>query len=278
MADKLLRVTLIDVGWGDSIFIEALDGESRSLALIDSNDTTYRLSSFMYIDKYFTRNEIEVQRGMFDFIMLSHFHTDHYQGLKRLFKEFGAEWFLYPRTIVDRISGHDLLRYATRYDYINRHQAVDRRDTIEFGPVNIRCLWPLEHTEPEDDENNNSAVLLLTLGEVSVVLSGDAEGVVWEHIADNIPDNTRFFKVPHHGSVNGTFHRGGHPWFDKCPGKAVLGISAHKYGRFDHPNTEVIDLFQENNRHFCRTDEQYHITFETNGKDSWIKYAKKVVV
>ena len=42
-----LKATLIDVGWGDSIFLETDDGSGNRLyALIDSNDTS-TLRSFI---------------------------------------------------------------------------------------------------------------------------------------------------------------------------------------------------------------------------------------
>ena len=37
-----LRLTMIDVGWGDSLFLESIDGRGTShYALIDCNDSTY---------------------------------------------------------------------------------------------------------------------------------------------------------------------------------------------------------------------------------------------
>jgi hypothetical protein len=51
-----LEVTLIDVGWGDSIFIETNDDNNDSqYALIDSNDTTTLRSTYIFLKKYFKK-------------------------------------------------------------------------------------------------------------------------------------------------------------------------------------------------------------------------------
>jgi hypothetical protein len=51
-----LRLTMIDVGWGDSIFLESIDsgGQSRH-ALVDCNDTV--LSIVLYLPEALLREE-----------------------------------------------------------------------------------------------------------------------------------------------------------------------------------------------------------------------------
>ena len=71
----------------------------------------------------------------------------------------------------------------------------------------MQVLWPIPGNVLSN-ENDNSVVLASphALGNVSFVLTGDAEADgVWTQIANRIPSNTRFFKVPHHGSDNGVF-------------------------------------------------------------------------
>jgi competence protein ComEC len=136
----------------------------------------------------------------------------------------------------------------------------------------MQVLWPPYNTI-DHNENNNSIVLVLTLGNISFVLTGDAEEDVWSQIAGQIPGNTRFFKVPHHGSVNGTFDDNGNtPWFNNCPVNAHLGISCH-ISRHVFPDQEVIDLFETNNRSYFRTDNHYHLTFHTDGNSVNVKYS-----
>ena len=113
---KELYVTLIDVGWGDSIFLEYHDSNSPNLyALIDSNDTTYNRSSFIFIKKYFERQGIDIDssKPIFDFILLSHAHTDHGEGLKAIMRYFGTKNFWYPKSLKWSSLAY-LLQYSNR--------------------------------------------------------------------------------------------------------------------------------------------------------------------
>jgi hypothetical protein len=53
---RSLNVTLIDVGWGDSILLESIDSNDNSYyALIDSNDSTNFRSSYIFLKKYLVK-------------------------------------------------------------------------------------------------------------------------------------------------------------------------------------------------------------------------------
>ena len=132
-------------------------------------------------------------------------------------------------------------------------------------------LWPSDGLFPEN-ENNNSVVLTLTLGNASMVLTGDLEGDVWTQIAGQVPSNTLFFKVPHHGADNGTFDGSRTPWLDRLGADARLAISSH-IRPFQHPDRTVTDEFDRRNLQYYRTDEQYHLEFETDGQQLRVKYS-----
>jgi competence protein ComEC len=269
---------MIDVGWGDSIFIESQDNNGDwHYGLIDSNDTTTLRSSHIFLKRHFERDRVRIaqQKPIFEFVMLTHAHSDHSVGLKALMREFGTEHFWYTKS--KKLNAFtDLLKYSNRSDNVGAHQAVDSDHILpDFGDVKMKLLWP-ENDEDKisRNENNNSAVLSLTLDDVSIVLTGDAEAEVWNAVAHDIPANTHFFKVPHHGSRNGTFEPNTDDpvWITQCPDKATLGISSHAM-RFGHPHHEVVKLFKDNDRDILRTDEHYHITIETDGANVTKKYS-----
>ncbi|MCD6162575.1 MAG: MBL fold metallo-hydrolase [candidate division Zixibacteria bacterium] len=272
-----LEATLIDVGWGDSIFIEADDNSGQKhYALIDSNDTTYMLSSFIYLKRYFEKQKIKYAdvKPVFDFIILTHAHSDHGQGLKKIFREFGTKHFWYSKSNnLGVLAG--LMKYSNRSKNVENHKAVNNHTPLplsSLGDVEMKVLWPPPN-HIENDENNNSVVLHLKLGNASIVLSGDAEEDVWHQIADRIPSDTKVFKVPHHGSVNGTFDNSHNtPWFSNCPADALLGISSH-IRPYKHPHREVIELFENHNRKYFRTDRHYHITFQLQDGNVRVKYS-----
>ena len=271
-----LSVTLIDVGWGDSIFMESKDSHGQSrYALIDSNDTTYLRSSQIFLKRFFERTKIQLpdDKPVFELVVLSHAHSDHGQGLKALLKSFGTKNFWYPKSL-DWSSLISLIHYSNRSSNVEHHRAVDdTRPIARIGDVSIKVLWPKSDEIDRRNENNNSIVLALELGNVSFVLTGDAEEEVWEQVASQIPDNTRFFKVPHHGSRNGTIgHADSTPWLDECSSNTILGISSHVRPH-KHPHQEVIDKFDGGHKKYYRTDEHYHITFHTDGNNFDVKYS-----
>jgi competence protein ComEC len=271
-----LNVTLIDVGWGDSILVEYEDGQLNShYALIDSNDSDTLRSSYIFLKRYFERKgmNIDDRKPIFSFVLLTHAHADHGQGLKAILRAFGTRQFWYPKSL-DWSTMVDLIRFSDASSSVEHHQSIDDTKILPpLGEVSMEVMWPPHDEIDQQSENNNSVVLSLRHGHVSFILTGDAEEKVWKRIAPRIPPDTHFFKVPHHGSNQGTFGaRKRTPWFDHCPQPARLGISSHTRP-FSHPDPEVIALFESHGRAYYRTDEHYHITFMTDGNTSWVKYS-----
>jgi beta-lactamase superfamily II metal-dependent hydrolase len=286
-----LNVTLIDVGWGDSIFIESgEDDGTRHYALVDSNDTQSQQPSAMFLMKHFkiAKTKLKQSHPIFDFVLLTHDHTDHASGLKQLIKLFGARRFYYPKVPVEEAGSLGSLQQwansANGKKYIGLHEALDADKDFSsdppLGTTVVDVLWPpQDHHVQDTNPNNHSVVLTLTRGNVTFVLTGDAEIPVWRLIADRIPDTTRMFKLPHHGSVNGTYEDHEGPWLAKCPTDRVeLGISCHPtyprgFPSHPHPHHEVIDKLEQEGYLYRRTDRDYHITFSTDGTDVWRRCA-----
>ena len=173
-----LCANVIDVGWGDSLLLEMQDSnETWHYALIDSNDTTTLRSSYIFLKRFFERrgHSVPTAQPLFDWILLTHAHADHGQGLKRIMKDYGTSQFWYPKTASQTLFFTDLLRYAQRSSRVVHHQAIDNTKTLpKFGDASIDILWP-PYNQVSSNENNNSVVLALTLENISLVLPGDAE-------------------------------------------------------------------------------------------------------
>lgn len=269
-----LEIVLIDCANGDSIYLEHVDREGEVYrGLIDANDYREMRSTYTYLKRRFQRTNVKLpdQKPVFNFVLLSHPHLDHAQGLKMLLQSFGTLWFSYPKST--NWSGQSaLIDYANRSSNVVEHEHMDGSksdDFADFGDVDIEVLWPPVDVIDSHEENNNSVILKLTFDGLSVVLGGDAEEDVWNNISGRIDDNTRFFKVPHHGSVNGTFGDHNHnttPWLDRCPPNVHLGISCH-ISPHKHPDQEVINCFRQRNFQYYRTDENHHLTYSHKKDD-----------
>jgi competence protein ComEC len=283
-----LNVTLIDVGWGDSILIEFKNQGEPKYGLIDSNDDDKYQPSIIYLKKFFKIPVAQLSQRMpvFDFIVLSHDHSDHGTGLKPIMRYFGTKYFWYPK-----VPKRDNSILAPLQDFANSkkgkkcvgsHRAIDSdidlSNCLALGDVALDVLWPPRDTIDKSEPNNNSLVLTLTLEKVTFVLGGDAELDVWENVASQIPASTKVFKVPHHGSKNGTILHGKAPWLNKVNQKTHLGISCHPtYPRGfsnPHPHKKVIQEFDKRKFKYYRTDLNYHLTFSTKGNGVRVKYSR----
>ena len=276
---SVLRVTVIDVGWGDSLLLESQDaGNNWHYALIDCNDTSTLRSSHIFLKRYFEKQNLDVPttNPLFEWVLVTHAHSDHALGIKRILQDYGTRRLLYSQAHGSPVFLGDLLRYAVRSDpnRVTHHESVDTGKAMPvFGDVSVRILWP-RPGQVSPHENNNSVVLALTLDKVTFVLTGDAEAEeVWSQIANQIPKSTRVFKVPHHGAENGMFTNGGlTPWLDRLGKRTRLAISSHVRPH-PHPDPQVIAELDARHSKYYRTDLQYHLTFETDGRRVSVRYS-----
>ncbi len=266
-----LRVTLINTGWGDSVFIESVAWDNtHHFALVDCNDSTYHRPTLNYLRKYFSKNypDIPGNGPVFDFVMLSHAHTDHGKGLKPVIREFGARCFWYPKSNV--WAGLTLLLdYANTTADIGFHQAVDDSKIFpDLGDTKVSVLSPLFRDEADPSENNNSVVLLLTLINHQVLLTGDGGSNAWNRKI-SIPGNIRFMKVPQHG--NGTMDAEDSLNLSKLNKGTILAVSAAGQSR-GFPQDPSTAPFAEKDFVILSTDIHSHISYQTDGQQDRIIY------
>ncbi len=262
-----LNITLIDAGWGDSIFIEHIDEQGNPhYGLIDSNDTKEIKSTQIFIKRFFSLKRIDTPSPLFDFILLSHPHDDHMSGIKGIMQKFGTRYFLHPKS--HKLNQNSLLmKYcANPRAKVEQYDAAHTSKELPvFGDVEMKTLWPHDG-RISNNENNNSVVISMKYGNSTVLLTGDAEQEVWDEIASKIPMDTVFFKVPHHGSRNGSLDPHGRPtWLRQCPAEAMLGISCMFRRDYRHPHDIVLQEFISEGRKYYRTDMHYHITVSMDG-------------
>ena len=246
-----LSVHFIDVGQGDSILVQAPDGETL---LVDTGPRKRTANPLPYL------REIGVKR--IDHLMITHSHLDHTGGFQTLAKalpigEFWWSGYFHPTGTSERLLKKvEELKIPTR--------KLKRGDELKLGKdVRIQVLHPPETMTPVDhDLNNYSVVLRITYGDIDFVLTGDAEIKAERMIlASNLPVDAEFLKLGHHGSETATtlaFLKSVHPEFGV--------ISCGRNNQYNHPHTGTLEHLTEANVTILRTDEVGTVVVRTDGK------------
>jgi competence protein ComEC len=256
----LLRVSVLDVGQGDSILVDLPDG---SVMLVDGGgfvgspvDPGKRVILPLLRARRRTRVDIAV---------LSHPHPDHFTGLASALPELevGELW--------DSGQGEDQGAGSTYAGMLKGLRArgipIKRPSTLcgsprTFGGAVVEVLAPCPGYLPDAGANDNSLVLKITYGQRSVLLVGDAERDEEQGLLRRGEGVLRadFLKVGHHGSKTSTS-----PEFLAAVHPATAAISSGVRNRFGHPHPTALATLKAANVEVLRTDRGGEIVWETDG-------------
>jgi competence protein ComEC len=145
---------------------------------------------------------------------------------------------------------------------------IQRGDRVRFGDAEV-IAW---HPEPAAWErqrvrNDDSVVVEVRLGEVSLLLAGDVESSGEAGIARLLePAGVRVMLAPHHGSGTSSSW----PLVEAAaPDLAV--ISAGRGNRYGHPHAAVLGRYHDVGAHIMRTDLDGAVTMRTDGRVVQVK-------
>ena len=142
-------------------------------------------------------------------------------------------------------------------------RAVQRGDRESFGDVEIRVLHPPPPAwERQRVRNDDSVVLDVRLGSVSIVLAGDV-GKEGEHaiLSALEPGRLTVLKAGHHGSATSST-----PELLAALRPAAVIFSAGRDNRFGHPHPAVVARFEAMGTAIFRTDRDGAVFVETDGE------------
>ena len=251
-----LRVSFIDVGQGDSEFIELPNGETM---LIDAgtNETGKNVVDYIKSLGYTSIN----------YVVGTHPHEDHIGGLDDVIKTFDIGSIYMPKVTADTKTFEDVLDAAESKNLMinTAKSGVSIMDTEDLS---VKFLAPT--LDSYENTNDYSAVVKVVYGDTSYLFTGDAEEFSENLITDDV--NVDVLKVGHHGSSTSTSTE-----FLKKVSPSSAVISCGKGNSYGHPHSETLQKLADMGTAVYRTDELgtivsvsdgKTITFDTNNTDS----------
>ena len=262
-----LRVVFLDVGQGDSTAVLLPGGQAM---LIDAGGVATAQSP----------ESPESDTGSFDIgrrvvapalfalgvrhletLAITHGDPDHIGGAPAIVRAFrpGVVWEGVP------VPPHPWLRSLNdAADAIGlRWRTVQAGDQERVGAVRIRVLHPpLPDWERQRVRNEDSIVLDVRIGDVSIVLPGDiggeGESALLEQLA---PSRIVVLKAPHHGSATSST-----PALLSALRPGVVVFSAGRNNRFGHPHPAVVERYRRLGSAMFSTAEDGAVILDTDGK------------
>ncbi len=240
-----LNVYFINVGQGDAIYLELPGGKN---ALIDGGPSTYATSSLASFLK--AKNVSAI-----DHVVLTHPHSDHYNGLQYVFSSLKVGHFYDTRLDNTGAVADDKLRAkAAELKVPTSYPAPgDNLDWSAPG-VDIKVLNSCPKafgSKKSETINNCSIVLKLGYKDSHILFTGDLEGEGEERVLAEYGNALRadVLKVGHHGSK----YSSSTPFLNAVrPAKAYIEVgSDNNYG---HPTKDALDRLNAIGAKVYRTD------------------------
>lgn len=256
-ANGRLRVAALDVGQGDAILVIFPDGTTL---LVDAGGLA-RGTAFDIGDRVV--GPALRARGVrrLDYLAVTHADADHAGGALSLVRDFGPRelWVGVP---VPRDPAEQSLRVAARHSR-SAWRWLRRGNRLAVGEVEVRVHHPPEpEWERQRVRNDDSLVLELRLGEVSVLLTGDITRAAEQQLAGVLErGRTVALKAPHHGSATSSSAL----LLDHLAPAVVL-VSAGRGNPFGHPAPAVLARYRERGIEVFRTDRDGQIELVTDGR------------
>ena len=195
-------------------------------------------------------------------IVLTHPQRDHVGGAAEVLRKLRVGFVLDPRLPTSGPDERAAMQEARR----RRVPVLAARAGRAFrlGPIRVSILWPDGPGFPGEDPNQRAIVLVVTYGQVDVLLTADAESDVTLPLN---PPPVEVMKVAHHGSADDGLEE----LLDRTqPEVAVISVGlGNDYG---HPTPSTLHALEsEPGLRVYRTDLDGRIVVESDGTRIWVR-------
>jgi len=265
-----LRVTVLDVGQGESIIVTSPAGRT---VLIDGGTILSGERGEIgraVIVPYLQSSGV----SRIDALVITHADADHCNALAAVLREVpvgvvidGAAHRGVARALANDVAAVDYqqLKIDLRRRHIPVHAAQPGQRLNLGDGISMTVLAPVE--PPLQGDNDNSAVLRLDYGATSFLLTGDIERAAEERLVRRGADlRCTVLKVAHHGSKTSTS-----PLLLRAAQPQVAVLSCGRYNKFGHPAPQTLQRLAQRRVPVYRTDVHGAIEIYSDGRACWIQ-------
>ena len=245
----VLTVAFLDVGQGDSIYIEAPNG---SQVLIDGGPGASTLRALGNVMPFYDRS--------LDFIIATHPDQDHVGGLPAVLERMRVGGVMTSENTADT-GAYGTFEKIIQTKNIRRILARRGEKIILDQGVVLEILFP-DRSTLGWETNTGSIVARLTYGGESFLFTGDSPSSIEHYLVgkDGAHLKTNVLKLGHHGSRTSSSRE-----YLSVVDPEYAIISAGQDNKYGHPNKDVMLLLEELKIPTLSTIDKGTVIFKTDG-------------
>ncbi len=247
-----LTVSFLNVGQGDSIFIE---GPTGIQMLVDGGPDRSVMRELPKVMSPLDRS--------IDLLVETHPDKDHSAGLSDVLEKYEVGTYMSPGLPSDTNTYARLVESVAKEKGITAYVARRGMRIHLGGGAYADVLYPDKDVSRLKATNDASIALRVVYGKTSFMLTGDLSSIFENELAREIsPESLRsdVLKAGHHGSKHSTSD----VWLSSVAPDVVV-ISAGKGNTYGHPTPEVLTRIQKSGAQTISTMDKGTITFESDG-------------
>lgn len=253
--ESLLTVVFLDIGQGDSIFIETPEGKQMLIDGGPGNSILLELPKFMSI---FDRS--------IDVILATHPDKDHLAGLVDVLTRYKVGRIIETENTNNTDVSEAFLNYSQKEGAEILLARAGQTWTLGVSTT-VKVFSP--SYDPRAWESNASSIVVkVSYGDIDFMLTGDAPINIEEYLVKVYGSElaSEVLKLGHHGSRTSTSDL----FLDAVKPGFVI-VSAGKGNTYGHPHQEVIDKVLARNMIIESTIDSGSIVFKSDGKSIWVE-------
>lgn len=242
--EGILAVHFLDVGQGDSEFIELPNGETM---LIDAGEAD--------MGKTVVDDINEIGKTEITYLVATHPHSDHIGGLSEVLSAFDVENVYMPNA-VSSSETYSAFLDAVEAENCNVIEAKNGVSIINGDSLSVEFIAPC--SDEYKDLNNYSAVVKIIYGSTTFLFMGDAEELSEKEITASV--NADVIKVGHHGSNTSSSAE-----FVSRVSAEYAVIECGENNSYGHPHQEIVERWEQSGAEVLRTDLLGDILISSDG-------------